>query len=230
MTKLLDAFRATFAEQVYKHRVSTTGDRIAVLLYDDLYLLGRSRKFCARVDVGEEVVNTRNRITGRDGRRGDGTFGQLVPGTKHWIEKPYVVSRGAVASLRIGAEVKIVGTKKLAQIDRVINDLRSQADTFRRQTRAAITVGIAAVNFADEYTSYEGKRAFPAKYPPSRDAPQTVRRLKADARDAYDEFLILRFRATNRAPFPFEWVDEKETEMQYNSILVRVGNEYEQRF
>ena len=230
MSKLLDAFRGTFDGKIYNHRISTTGDRIAAFLYDDLYLLGRSQKLRDRVDAAEEVVNSRNRVTGRVGRRGDGTFGQVVPDTKHRSESAYIVRRGPVATLRIGTEVKIVGTKKLAQIDRVINDLKSQASTFLQQTKSALTVGIAAVNFADKYTSYEGERAFPAKYPPSRDAPETVRRLGLKARPAYDEFLVLRFRATNRAPFPFEWVDEEETRMQYNSILVRLSNAYEERF
>ena len=230
MNELLEAFRHTFEGKIYKHRVANLGDRIAGFLYDDLYSLGHSHKLVQRIDEPSEVVNTRNRITGKEGRRGDGTFGQLIPGTESRVVKPYNVRRGPVATLRIGTEVKILNTKKLAQIDRVMSDLKTQAETFRRQTRTAITVGIAGVNFADEYTNYEGKRRFPARYPPTRDAEETVDRLHRLARPAFDELLILRFRATNRRPFPFEWVDEKEVLMQYGSVLVRISNEYEERF
>ena len=230
MNALLKAFRTTFEGSVYRHRDSTLGDRLAAFLYDDLRSLEHSALLVGRIDNAEEVVNTRNRITGRDGRRGDGTFGQLIPGATWRTAPPYTVKRGPVATLRIGTEVKIVGTKKLAQIDRVITDLNSQADTFRTQTKAAITVGIAGVNFAGEYTSYEAERVFAAKYPPSRDAPEVVRKLRQLAAPAYDELLILRFKATNRAPFLFEWVNEQETTMEYNSALVRISNEYDDRF
>jgi hypothetical protein len=126
--------------------------------------------------------------------------------------------------------MKVIGTKQIAQIDRVMRDLRDQAEVFRTITRASLAVGIVGVNFADKYTSYEGKRSFPAKYPPSRDAPEIVARLERAVRPAYDELLILRFRATNRPPYPFEWVNAEETQMIYNSALLRLSNEYDVRF
>lgn len=230
MNSLLEAFRRSFEGVRYRHRVSTTGDRIAAFLYDDLFSLAHSEKLVARVRAATDVVNTLNRIKGREGRRGDGTFGQLVPGAAARSEQGYVVKRGPVAALRVGAEMKVIGTKQIAQIDRVMNDLRSQAETFRRVTDKALTVGIVGVNFAEKYTSYEGKRAFPAKYPPSRDAPEIVARLERAVRPAYDELLILRFRATNSPPYPFEWIDEGETRMIYNSALLRLSNEYDARF
>jgi hypothetical protein len=230
VNRLLNAFRRTFHGVRYRHRVSTTGDRIAACLYDDLVELAQSEKLVSRVRSGSDVVNTRNRITGRDGRRGDGTFGQLVPGAVARNEDDYLVKRGPVAALRIGAEMKIIGTKQLAQIDRVMNDLRSQADTFRRTTRGALAVGIVGVNFVSSYTSYEGRRAYPAKYPPGRDAPEIVVRLERFVRSAYDELLILKFRATNQRPFPFDWLDEDEALMTYNSALARLSSEYDARF
>jgi hypothetical protein len=210
--------------------VSTTGDRIAAFLYDDLVELAQSEKLVSRVRSGSEVVNTRNRITGRDGRRGDGTFGQLVPGAVARSGDDYGVKRGPVAALRIGAEMKILATKQIAQIDRVMNDLRNQAEIFRRTNRAALAVGIVGVNFASSYVSYEGRRAFRAKYPPGRDAPEIVARLERFVRSAYDELLIFRFCATNERPFPFDWIDEDEAVMTYNSALVRLSSEYDARF
>jgi hypothetical protein len=46
----------------------------------------------------------------------------------------------------------------------------------------------------------------------------------------FDEFQILRFRASNARPFPFEWVDLGKTEMEYSAILTRVSREYDRRF
>jgi hypothetical protein len=51
---------------------------------------------------------------------------------------------------------------------------------------------------------------------------------KAAAR--YDEFLVLRFRATNVEPYPFEWVSVANTEQHYGAMLVRLLREYESRF
>jgi hypothetical protein len=50
------------------------------------------------------------------------------------------------------------------------------------------------------------------------------------AKPAFDEFLLLRFRATNVEPFPFEWVDESATSKEYSAVLVRVSREYDRRF
>jgi hypothetical protein len=45
----------------------------------------------------------------------------------------------------------------------------------------------------------------------------------------FDEFLVLRFRATNAAAFPFEWIDYRETFKDYGAILTRISREYEKR-
>ncbi|MGH7717250.1 MAG: hypothetical protein ACREON_00190 [Gemmatimonadaceae bacterium] len=230
MDKLLQAFRNTFEGHPYLHRNSTLGDAIASYLYDDMALLGRSPKLVERVELGREVVNTRNRIKGRDGRRGDGTFGELIPGVTSIREKGYLVRRGPVATLQIGAEVKIVSTKMIAQIDRVMSDLRGQADTFRRLSPRAIAVGIVGVNFADEYTGYEGKRQHIAKIAPGREADEVVRRINQFVRPHYDELVLLPFRATNRSPFFFEWVNGTETSLEYSSAILRLSNEYNARF
>jgi hypothetical protein len=176
------------------------------------------------------AVNNLNRIRGREGRRGDGTLGVVPPTGKTRHEEGFDVHRGPVATLEIGAEVKIVATKLTAQIDRVMTDLRHQAEVFAGQSDRAIRVALVGVNFAHEYTGYEGTREHIAHTPPSREAPDIVRRLKQFVEPSFDELVILRFRATNREPFLFEWVDEKGTMLDYGSALVRISDEYERRF
>ena len=65
---------------------------------------------------------------------------------------------------------------------------------------------------------------------PIQEAKESERRLLARARPAFDEFQILRFRATNTEPFPFEWVDYEQTAKEYSALLVRVSREYDRRF
>jgi hypothetical protein len=52
----------------------------------------------------------------------------------------------------------------------------------------------------------------------------------ARAAPAFDEFQILRFQATNVAPFPFEWLDYERTVKEYGALLLRVCREYDRRF
>lgn len=230
METLLAQFRNTFQGQPYLHRVSTTGDRIASYLCEDLVALNRSPKLAARVESGQVVLNTRNRVTGKVGRRGDGMFGERVPTANPWREEGYKVGRGPVADVEIGAETKILATKMIAQIDRVMTDLTNQADTFKQLNARAIRVALVGVNHADAYTGYEGTRTHPAKLAPSKEAAEVVRRIEQHVGPRYDELIVLRFKATNRDPFPFEWVNEAETRAAYASALVRISAAYEARF
>jgi hypothetical protein len=99
----------------------------------------------------------------------------------------------------------------------------------RRTKRRSVVIETATI-----YVSFEGKKKWPTdgkKYKqPIQEAPQAEPRLKDNAQSAFDEFQILRFRATNAKPFPFEWVDLSRTEMEYSSILTRVSREYDRRF
>lgn len=230
MPLLLDAFEALYRGKVYKHRVSTHGDRIAGFLYDDLLTLGRSATLVQRIKEHEAVVNNANRVTGRPGRRPDGTFGAIVPGAGHSISTPYLVSRGPIAQLEIGAEVKIFATKMVAQVDRVLGDLENQARVLTKQNPGAIRIAIVGVNHADAYTGREGKRSFVAKVPPSRESAQIIAKVHVEVGSFYDELLILPYSATNRRPYLFDWVDSAQTVQEYNSILLRVSNLYQARF
>lgn len=230
MDKLLRAFRDAFEGKPYLHRNPNIGNGIASYLYEDLVDVGRSAKLVQRTQSGKLVVNTFNRVKGRAGRRGDGTLGSISPTATATLEAGYLMRRGPIATVEIGAEVKIIATKMTAQIDRVMSDLKGQAATFKAQTSKAITVGIVGVNFADEYTGYEGERQHIAKSPPSREAPEIVRRLNQFVRPDFDELLVLKFKATNRPPHKFGWVDEQDTRLEYGSALVRISDAYDHRF
>jgi len=230
MFKLLTAFERVFRDNVYLHRVSTIGDSVAVHLYEDLVALNQSTKLVTRVRDGELAVNVGNQIKGRKGRRGDGTFGRVVPGQAILAEPGFVVARGLVANLEIGTEVKISATKLIAQVDRVINDLSKQANIFRSHNPSAIKVGLVGVNFASTYTGHEGEREFIAKVPPAREAAEFARRIEDKVSPHYDELLILRFSATNNPPYKFDWVNAQETKQLYGSALVRISAEYDRRF
>jgi hypothetical protein len=228
--RLLEAFRGSFDGFKYIHRNQAIGNFIASHLYEDLLAVNRSPKFVSRIQAESDVVNTANRILGRKGRRGDGTFGQLIPGEKAITETGFLVHRGPIATLEVGAESKILAKAMIKQIDRVMSDLEGQAATFRRQNPRAITVGLVGVNWSPVYTSYEGDREYPADPPPSREAPQAIERIQQRVTDAFDELLILSFRATNVSPYPFDWVDESQLRKEYSAALLRVSNEFEARF
>jgi len=91
------------------------------------------------------------------------------------------------------------------------------------------------VNHAERYTSYEGERAWPTtgkgKYlHPSQEAPKAISRLLAEAKPLFDEFVILRYRAANEPPYPFEWVDYQEAWLDYAAALARISSLYQRRF
>jgi len=203
-------------------------------LYEDLAQLGKSPKFLQRVRSRERVLNVKNVRKGVKARRGDGTFGESIPDAPLVEDPSFLVARGPIATVEIGVEVKIVAKAMMKQIDRVMSDLVKQVEHFKRGGGNPICLGIVGINASPAYTSYEADRAFLAngtKYAkPASEALETERRLLAEARPRFTELLVLRFRATNVEPFPFEWVSYKDTAEQYGAILVRISREYEKRF
>jgi len=232
--RLLRAFEDTFRGVRYFHRDSSLGDYIAMHLYEDLYAIGRSSKLRTRIDAHERVLNVQNLRVGIEARRGDGTFGEIIPNVRAIVDPGFVVARGHIATVEIGTEVKIVAKAMIKQIDRVIGDLNKQIQEFRRGGGRPTCVGIVGVNHADFYTSYEGDRSFPTdgkKYKhPVQEARETESRLRARARPNFDHFLLIPFRAMNTEPYPFEWANLTTTEMEYGAILTRICREYEERF
>lgn len=233
-SELLSSFRNLFEGRTYLHRDSSLGDRVAGCLYEDLYTLGKSTMLRERIDVRSRVVNAQNLTVGVVRRRGDGTFGELVPAATAVAVKGLAVGRGPVATIEIGAETKILAKAMIKQIDRVIGDLVRQTEEFRKRGEHPVCVGIVGVNFAEQYTSYEGERAFPTdgrKYKhPVQEAIDAISRLQQRAQSHFDEFLILKFSASNVAPYPFSWHDENQTRLEYSALLTRISRDYDRRF
>ena len=207
---------------------------MASQLYEGLVTINKSAKLVERVQYHERVVNMRNVMTGKPARRGDGTFGELVPAAIAVTEKGMLVARGPVATIEIGAETKILAKAMIKQIDRVISDLINQVTQFKRGGGNPICIAFIGINFAEQYVSFEVRKRWPTdgkKYKhPIQEAAQAEQRLNDKARSAFDEFQILRFRATNAKPFPFEWVDLTTTELEYSALLTRLSREYDRRF
>jgi len=231
--QLLAEFQSLFKGRPYKHRSSTHGDWIAQFVFEDLYRLGHSQNLIERIGKHKSVLNASNRAHGVKHRRGDGSFGTLIPGDSALADPGFVVGRGPIANIEIGIEVKVLAKAMIKQIDRVKNDLRKQVIEFRRSDQRAVTAAVVGVNHAAVYRSFEGEREFTTegrkyKHPVSEAAAAIthIEQLRPD----YDELLILRFRATNLDPYPFDWVDAETTRKDYAALLVRLSRHYDQRF
>jgi len=234
--RLLTEFRRLFEGKIYKHRDSSQGDFVAMHLYEDLIAVNRFPKLLdAAVNRKDRVLNVQNRRRGVAARRGDGTLGEIIPGETPIRDPGYLVARGPIATVEIGVEVKVLAKAMIKQIDRVINDLRNQVVQFRRGGGNPICIAVVGINQAESMVSYEGERAFPTTgrdgfLHPYQEARQAESRLIASAAPDFDEFLVLRFKATNAPPFPFEWVAYHETRLDYAAALSRSCARYQQRF
>jgi len=129
----------------------------------------------------------------------------------------FQVARGHVANIQIGVEVKIIAQAMIKQIMRVINVLEAQSTAFRRSSPGTICVGIVGVNHASRYTSHEGSRVWKtdggARPHPVQEARETETRLRNDAAQYFDEFLILRFAATKKPPYESRWINHQRTSL-----------------
>jgi hypothetical protein len=233
--RLLAEFRKLFEGRPYLHRVSNQGDFVALHLYEDLFTISRSSNLVSGIKDRLKVVNASNRAHGIKARRGDGTFGEIVSGETPVVEPGFAVARGTIATVEIGVEVKILAKAMIKQIDRVINDLNNQVVQFRKGGEAPISVGIVGINRAKKYISFEGKdRSYPTTGKggaphPSQEAEEAEKRLRELAAPSFEEFLVLRYSATNEAPYPFEWVDFEKTKLDYAAALTRISSKYQQR-
>lgn len=153
---LLQVFREAFEGTIYKHRISTTGNRIGRELFEDLL--------------------------------------------RHAVK----------------------------QIDRVINDLEGFALRMKRLNKKCINVAVVGVNHEPNYIGFEGTREFRHKL--RADEPLVVMNRLGVLATSYDEVLLLPFRATNQPPFPFSWGGPRKAELDYASVLTRIGERYQERF
>ena len=232
--RLLAEFRGLFDGKKYLHRDSSRGDWVAHHLYEDLVSLGKSKLLAERVAKGEHVLNTQNTRRSIKARRGDGTFGELIPGVVAIVDPGFTVARGPIANVEIGVEVKILAKAMIKQIGRVTTDLKTQVDHFNRGAGTPICVGIVGVNYADYTIGYEGDREYRTdggKYlHPNQEATEAEARLSAEVTPKFDEFIFLRYKATNDPPYPFEWVNFIETFQDYGAALTRISRTYDTRF
>jgi hypothetical protein len=187
-----------------------------------------------RPGFGQTMAQNTKSPVGVNRRRGDGTFGELVPAAEAISQEGFVVARGPVATIEVGAETKILAKAMIKQIDRVVGDLIRQTGEFRKHSGNPICIGLVGVNSAEQYTSFEGPRTYSTdgrkEKHPKQEAEEAISRLEHRARPSFNEFLILRFNATNVPPFPFTWVHERHTVMEYSALLTRVSREYDRRF
>lgn len=232
--RLLTEFENLFAGKPYLHRDSSRGDFVSMHLYEDLAALDRSTKLLPRIQAQDRVISTRNLRQGIRSRRGDGSFGEVVPGTLTVVDPGFLVARGNVATIEIGVEMKILAKAMIKQIDRVMGDLLKQVSHFKRGSSDAICVGVVGINHAPYATGYEGNRAFKtdgrADRHPIQEAADATQRLLRDVAPAYDEFVLIHYSATNESPYPFSWVNFAETHANYGAALVRISREYDRRF
>lgn len=232
--RLLAEFKALFDGKRYLHRDSSRGDWVSYHLYEDLVALNRSKNLLMRVQSREYVLNTQNKRRGITARRGDGTFGELIPGMTPIIDPRFTVARGPIANVEIGAEVKILHKAMIKQIGRVKKDLIEQVGEFQRGAGNPICIGIVGVNYSDYTVSYEKERIWRTdgkEYThPVQEAKDAEVHLIRDAKPKFDEFIFLRYKATNEEPYPFEWVNFMDTFQDYSAALVRISREYDTRF
>lgn len=232
--KLLEEFQKLFEGTKYNHRNSTLGDHVASFLFEDLYTLGRSSKFLAAVNSQDRVLNRKNVAVGKTSRRGDGTFGVKLPHIVAVTVPDHSIALGEVATIEIGAEVKILAKAMIKQIDRVCTDMLNQVSEFKKLGGNPICVGIVGINSAKKYTSYEGAKRWPTdgrkhKHP-VQEAEEAEKRLVSRVQSAFDEFVFLRFQAANTSPYDFSWSNKVQTENEYGAALVRISRAYESRF
>ena len=232
--RLLDEFRGLFDGKKYIHRDSSRGDWVAHHLYEDLHALGKSKLLKDRIEAREHVLNVQNTRRGVKARRGDGTFGELIPGIIAIVDPEFAVARGPIANVEIGVEVKILAKAMIKQIGRVQNDLRDQIDQFHRGAGTPICIGVVGINHADYCIGYEGDRAWKtdgSKHKhPIQEAVDAETRLRNEVAQKFDELLFLRYKATNDEPYPFEWVNYFETFQDYGAALTRISRAYDTRF
>jgi hypothetical protein len=205
-------------------------------LFEDLVTVNRSPKLIeATISRRDRVLNVQNRRHGVTARRGDGTFGEIIPGETPITDRGHLVPRGPISTVEIGVEVKVLAKAMIKQIDRVSNDLRNQVVQFKQGGGNPISIAVIGINHAEHTIGYEKDRPFPTTgkagfLHPFQEAPEAERRLVLEVKGDYDEFLVLRFKATNEAPYPFEWVNYNETRKDYGSVLSRISSRYQQRF
>jgi hypothetical protein len=232
--RLLAAFKSIFEGKKYRHRSSNQGDRVSLELYEDLFNIAKSKAFVEGVKKQDKLLNIGNKRRGIKARRGDGTFGEHVPGKAPIVVPGFSVARGTIANVEIGIEAKFVSKAMIKQVDRVMTDLEKQLKHFHRGAANPICVAVIGINSAEYTVSYEGEKVWKTdgkkhKHP-AKEAAEAERRLREEIAPKFYEFIILKYKATNDEPYNFEWTSFADTYQDYGAALIRIAREYEVRF
>lgn len=59
---------------------------------------------------------------------------------------------------------------------------------------------------------------------PAQEADEAQKRMVTLAKPFFDEFLVMRYQATNESPFPFQWDKPAQINQEYGAILTRVSS------
>ncbi len=136
---------------------------------------------------------------------------------------------GPVAEPLVGCEVKIIAKSQLKQLDRVINDLDGFAKRMKSLNKRCLNVAVVGVNHQSDYVGFEGNVQW--RHALRAEEPKIVaRRVQEELIAQYDELLILPFSASNQPPYPFTWMSENRTNLDYGAALTRIGVLYQRRF
>jgi hypothetical protein len=192
--------------------------------------MARAPNFTHAVDATRLGLGPANKaVTLQRMRRGDGTLGELIDPARSRRFDGYALTRGTVATIECGVEVKILNKAMIKQIDRVVGDLAKQVAAWRSVSPRAVSVAVVGINYAAFTVGYEGDRSFPTdgrghKHP-AQEAASAERHIVERVVNArvYDEVVLLRYRAINAEPFPFEWVDFERTREAYRASLIRLS-------
>ena len=166
---------------------------------------------------------------GKTVRRNDSVYGRPPAAAPTRKVAGFRVAEGPVAEPRLGCEIKILAKSQQKQIDRVINDLDGFARRMQRLNKRCINVAIVAVNHESDYEGHEGERTFKHKLKKG-EPEEATGRIRKELGDLYDELLLLPFRATNQAPYPFAWLNSRQADLDYGAALARIGEDYQRRF
>jgi hypothetical protein len=140
-----------------------------------------------------------------------------------------------IATVEIGIEVKALAKAMIKQIDRVISDFVTKS--FSSNAAAAIRFALPSSELTTRRAQWATKESagflqqesrascIPARKRPKPSAGSSPRPHRISM-----SFLVLRFTATNKPPFPFDWLDYNDTRLDYAAALSRISARYQQRF
>jgi hypothetical protein len=171
----------------------------------------------------------------------------LTPGETRALSKVPALREGAVGSVQVALEAKACMTAHVKALPRLYDELNSSHLTIHGSMDAAIAVGFAMVNVADQFVSSDRNKHDLSKLPPNvtkhrqpADAVRAMRKIEEIRRrgrpgeEGFDAFSTVLVDCSNterpvtlveRAPAP-----QPGDIYHYESMIRRVAQLYETRF